>query len=58
MFIYITMLFKDLFSCTWVFCLHECIVPCVPDAHGGLKRLSPLELELPVSMNYHVDAGN
>lgn len=40
------------------FCMYVWIM-CVPDGHGGQKRMpNPLELELKVVVTHHVGAGN
>ena len=53
-------LFKNLFLCVWIFCLHACL--CTRSVSGtceGQKRaLESLKLVLQMVVSHHVDAGN
>lgn len=46
--------------CMWIFCLHACLldIMCMPDAHGGQKRVSnSLEVEFQTITGHHVVLG-
>lgn len=51
---------EHLFLFIWVFCFHVCMctVCVMPGTCGQMKISYPLELELWMSVSYHVDAGN
>jgi hypothetical protein len=45
--------------CLWVVYLYVCLVVCISDAYGGLKRVSnSMKLELPTVVSCHLGAGN